>query len=299
MFERFRAPNGARVLEQLKSLAVAGDLEQFESAMREWDAVKPNKMDWAKSDDMVEFALECRDDVPDFKAVVLHRIFSAAAGAGQVEIAKYLIEQRGCVVYPTAIRDALEHQRWAVLELFLEKGWDINSPVEDNNTFPILKEVLDSEENVIWCLEHGADPIGRTAANNISVADVAAQWASLPVVKLLQKYGADYTKTDALHNAALGNESNRLEVMKYLIHDVGFPIDQLELEYLPRVYNSYAPNGLGTALHSAVKGECEDTLKYLLENGADQNKVDTKGRKPIDLARENQFEAGISILNKT
>ncbi|KAK8104738.1 uncharacterized protein PG998_011771 [Apiospora kogelbergensis] len=300
MFDRLcnRPPNGARVLEQLKAHAVAGDLEQFKSSLRQWDAVNPNKMSWAESDDMVEFALGCHDDVPDFKAVVLHRVLAAAAGAGQVDITKHLMEQRGCIAYPTALRDAFEHKQWAVLELFLEKGWDINSAVEDNNTFPILKEVLESEEKVVWCLEHGADPIGRTAAKDISVADVAAQCASLSVVKLLRQYGADFTKTDALHYAAMGSEPGRLEVMEYLIREAGFPIDQLELEYLPSVYKSYAPNGLGTALHSAVKRKCEETLKFLLDRGADLDKADTTDLKPIDIARQEKFEAGILLLDK-
>lgn len=131
-------PNGAIVLEDLKALAAAGDVDDFTYSMRKWDAV--NSMKWATLD-MIELTLQCRDDVPNVKAVVLHRVLTSAAEAGQVDIAKYLMEHYGCVVYPAAVRAALEREHWGVLELFLEKGWDINSAVEGNNTFPILKYV--------------------------------------------------------------------------------------------------------------------------------------------------------------
>lgn len=158
--------------------------------------------------------------------------------------------------------------------------------------------MLESEDQVQWCLDHGADPVGRTLAQNHDVASMAANWAPLSVVKLLRQYGVDYAKTDALQNAALGTKPGRLEVMAYLIHEAGFPINQLELEFLPDVHRIWACNGLGTALHRAVEGKCEETLKFLLDNGADRNKADTKGLKPIDLARENGFKAGVRLLQQ-
>ena len=139
MLARFwtRLPDGASVLEDLKALAITGDLEKFTSCMQKWDTVKNTK--WAELDTLEFFSLVCRDDVPNVKAVVLHRVLTAAAGAGKVNIVEYLMEQRGCVVYPAAVRAALGRERWAVLELFLKDGWDINSAVEGNNSFPILK----------------------------------------------------------------------------------------------------------------------------------------------------------------
>jgi hypothetical protein len=113
------APNGAAVLEDLKAVAAAGNVNDFKHAMRKWDAV--SSMEWATID-MLEVILESRDDVRDVKVVVLHRELTASAEAGQIDIAKYLIEERGCVVYPTAVRAALEREQWGVLELFLKKG---------------------------------------------------------------------------------------------------------------------------------------------------------------------------------
>ncbi len=158
--------------------------------------------------------------------------------------------------------------------------------------------MLGSEAQSRWCLDHGADPTRRTAARDHDVASVAGCWAPLSVIKLFREYGVDYAKTDALQNAAIGRHPGRVEVMAYLIHEAGFPIDQIELEFLPDVYREYAPNGLGTALHSAVKWECEETLKFLLENGADRDKPDANGHKPIDLAWQKGFKAGILLLEQ-
>jgi len=133
-------------LAELKALAAAGDIDGFISAMRKWDTVRNVK--WAKLS-MLELSLECHDDVPDTKAVVLHRVLTAAAEAGQVEIVKCLMEQHGCVVCVAAIRAALKHEQWSILELFIEKGWDINSAVLGNNTYPILKYVTSLASIVI------------------------------------------------------------------------------------------------------------------------------------------------------
>lgn len=134
------APSGATVFAELKALATAGDMDSFTSAMRKWDAVR--SVQWAKLS-MLELSLQCHDDVPDAKAVVLHRVLTVAAEAGQVDIAKCLIEQHGCVVCPAAVRTAFKCEQWGILDLFLEKGWDINSAVLGNNTHPILKYVVD------------------------------------------------------------------------------------------------------------------------------------------------------------
>lgn len=62
------------------------------------------------------------------------------------------------------------------------------------------------------------------------------------------------------------------------------------------MYRLFAPNGLGTALQSAVKRECEETLKFRLENGADRDKVNYYGQRPIDLACQNGFKAGVLLF---
>lgn len=133
------APRGKTVLAKLETPAIAGDMQGFTSAMREWDAVR--SVSWAKLS-MLELSLQCYDGVADAKAVVLHRVLTAAAEAGQVDIAKSLLEQHGCVVCPAAVRAAFKREQWGILELFLEKGWDINGAVLGNNTHPILKYVV-------------------------------------------------------------------------------------------------------------------------------------------------------------
>jgi hypothetical protein len=141
MFARLwpHTSKGARVFADLYALAVAGDMEGLTATLQKWDAVQSVR---CANLSMLELSLQSHDDVPDAKAVVLHRVLTAAAEAGQVDIARCLIEQYHCVVCVAAIRAAFKHERWAVLELFLEKDWDINSAVLGNNTYPILKLVI-------------------------------------------------------------------------------------------------------------------------------------------------------------
>ncbi|KAF2021944.1 ankyrin [Aaosphaeria arxii CBS 175.79] len=280
----------ARIYEELKALAAKGNLDKFKECMQRCDSIKSTKWDW--------LGIREWGNVPcaDSKTMMLHEVLMVAAEAGRSEIVKYLMEERGCVVFLSAALVALHNHRWPVLELFLDNGGDINYLY--NNMYPFLRHALDSVEQTAWCLEHGADPIGRTAAHDKTVAGLAAECAPLPVIKLLRKYGTDYTQTDALQMAAAGLVPNRLAVMEYLVHEANFPIDQLELEYFPYAFKAYAGNGLGTALHAAARHGCQEAIEFLLQNGADRDKVDTKGRKPIDLARENGFDAGVRLLSQ-
>ena len=139
---RFRtyASKGLRVLEDLKVLAAAGDMDKFINAMRIWDAVKTIR--FVNIDIYEQFELQCHHDIRNIKTALLHWVLIAAAEAGQVDIVRYLIDKNGCVIYIEAIRATFELNRWGVLELVLKKGWDINSSVGGNDTYTILRYVI-------------------------------------------------------------------------------------------------------------------------------------------------------------
>ncbi|EHK99739.1 Ankyrin repeat-containing protein [Glarea lozoyensis ATCC 20868] len=288
---------GTFLLVELKALTKAGDVEGFSSAMRKWEAVR--SPGWPRVS-LEEFVLWEGDVIPGKKVMLLHRVLITAAESGQVDIAEILIKRYGCITCTPAVFAAFKREQWGILKLFIKHGWNINSAVGGSNMYPVLKFVIKSEAKSRWCLDHGADPTLRTAALDHSVASVSGGLAPLSVVKLFREYGIDYTKTDALHEAAWwgSRRPGRVEVMAYLIYEVGYPINQVEHDYLPDVRRMYALNGLGTALHKAVKGECKETLKFLLENGADRGIADMCGNKPIDIAKEMGFKAGIRLLEQ-
>jgi hypothetical protein len=130
---------GAFVLVELKALTKAGDVEGFALAMRKWEAVRSVR--WAKLS-WSEYILWGEDDVPNKKAVILHRVLITAAETGQVDIAKILIRQYGCIVCTDAVTAAFKREQWEILELFLQSGWDINDSVQPGtNMYPTLRYV--------------------------------------------------------------------------------------------------------------------------------------------------------------
>jgi hypothetical protein len=137
----------------------------------------------------------------------------------------------------------------------------------------------------------------RTLAQESDVASLAGEIAPLNVVKLLRKYGADYTKTDALQFAAGSSSPDRIEILAYLLHEVKVPINQMKREFLPEIQFDWRWS-MGTALHSAADNGCTENLQYLLENGADRNKPNLVGWKPIDLARYRGHEKVVKLLQQ-
>ena len=88
----------------------------------------------------------------------MQRLLNASTREGHVDVASYLVSERHALVNAPAVRYALTRKRWAVMQMFLDRGWwDINQPTEGGNTLPILREILPSELLVRWCLEHDAD----------------------------------------------------------------------------------------------------------------------------------------------
>lgn len=70
-----------------------------------------------------------------------------------------------------------------------------------------------------------------------------------------------------------------------------------QMVYDPKTLkSSYAKFNGFTALHFAVYYDFLDTIKVLLENGADKNIEDAYGQKPIDYARRFHMTYLVSVL---
>jgi hypothetical protein len=81
--------------------------------------------------------------IPD-KTLALQRVLNAAAKEGHTEVVAYLLDQKRCIVTQMAVRWALTRKQWDVMQLFLDRGWNINSPVEGGNTCSVLRYVSDT-----------------------------------------------------------------------------------------------------------------------------------------------------------
>lgn len=271
--------------------AESGDLASLKNALAEWDQV--DKFDWFERS-LVEFFTEMRHSIPE-KTLPLQRALYEAAKNGHADVVVHLFE-KGCVVTAPATRYVFVRRHWDVAQAYLDSGWDINTPQEGGNTCPILREIISSPERVRWCLEHGSDPMFVSRGHNNSIAGAAADIAPVETFRLLKEYGADFTKTNALHRAASSSRPRRLDVMAYLLDEGGVNINQFEYEHDPDYFEEPYRIGIGTALHAAVWSKRIENAKFLVERGIDKDLTDDEGRKAVDIARERDIPQGLALL---
>ena len=63
---------------------------------------------------------------------LLTRLLVRAAGANQVATVKYIMVKRGVSITPMIAKKALNGNAFDVLEVFLDHGWNINNPAQEN-----------------------------------------------------------------------------------------------------------------------------------------------------------------------
>ncbi|KAF4991316.1 hypothetical protein FDECE_14086 [Fusarium decemcellulare] len=283
--------NPEQILQHVIDAAESGDLAALKAALAEWDQV--DDFEWF-SRTFAELFIEQRHSIPE-RIFPLQRAFNKAAKNGHANVSAHLLE-KGCVVTAPAVRYTFVRQHWDVAQLYLDSGWDINTPLEGGNTCPILKEVISSPERVRWCLEHGADPMFVSSGRNTSVLGNAGNMAHVETFRILKEHGVDFTKSNVLHRAAGSTRKGRVEVMAYLLDEAGANINQLEYEHDPDHFEGEHRIGEGTALHSAVRVKSAENIKFLIERGIDKDLVDWKGLKAVDKAREKDYAEGLALL---
>jgi len=133
--------------------------------------------------------------------------------------------------------------------------------------------------------------------------DIACRTNQINIIKLLTKYGANPNEVDVF--SVFYNSSD--EVINYFV-DNGLDCDKLtNYEWPPIVYlcrgdkgenpdkvkklikhikniNAQTPNGV-SALHASAKAGFAKVTQLLIDNGANVNIKDSKGKTPLDYSR--------------
>lgn len=127
-----------QIFDELKASAEVGDLLRLKVALARWDdaaikmgSVSPNMAG------VVQTQHETSKGI-----IALQGVLYKAAYCGHTEVVTYLLDSTGCSITTGAVRAALFRSHWDVLQCFLERGWDINCPVQGGNTCPLLRYVL-------------------------------------------------------------------------------------------------------------------------------------------------------------
>ncbi|OTB09215.1 hypothetical protein M426DRAFT_7229 [Hypoxylon sp. CI-4A] len=285
------------VFEELKGYAARGDLHNLKEALEtRWDLLEEfSDLSWFDGN-MMDHFIRRNSLTGSNKTTVLQRVLNTAAKEGHANIARHLLDRGYCVITPPAVRCAMGKESWDVLQVYLDHGWNINSSVEGGNTLPIIYFAVRSIAQVKWCLEHGADPtIGNCKRNN-DIPSHMGYYGTVEMVRALKEHGVDFTKSNALQDAASSYIQGRIEVMAYLLDEAKVPINSKEYEYDPDLFEVWSPYRDSTALHRAARLKKLGNLKFLLERNADRSIKNGFGKTAADLAREAGFDEAIPLL---
>lgn len=142
------------LFREMQTAAHNGDLPQLHAQLTKWDTevtdgVPATSKDHLWFEPTVVERLEVFDELnrpqENQKSIstswyIFNRLLIAASRANQVDIVTFFLEQRGCPITSVAVQKAMATNSFDVLEVFLEHGWDINQPIQ-NNICTILRFV--------------------------------------------------------------------------------------------------------------------------------------------------------------
>ncbi|KAH6643691.1 ankyrin repeat-containing domain protein [Boeremia exigua] len=226
----------------------------------------------------------------------LYYSLSEAIRQENVEIIHFLLDENvknGDFPAKATVRS----RAFKVLELFLQRGWDINQPLCRIEPSVLCVPLSTSDkEMVMWLLDHGANPNSRCDWD-FTPTSVAMLAAPLETINTLFERGANPLCGQLLHYAVLRDKSDALEVVCKIV-EKGAPINEIKYEKELKTYFERKPFGLGTPLHRAAETGKKDVVEYLLKMGADSLKLDSKGLTPRYWAEKKGFTDVTHILEE-
>ncbi|KAF5013312.1 hypothetical protein FDECE_662 [Fusarium decemcellulare] len=256
---------------------LVGDLPKLHDAFVQWNKLASETPESLHSE---------RDDNGRLVSKVdVRQILWHAVKGGHASVVGYLlheIDEKNWEMHYDTVQIAVKRKNWAIVNIFLHHGWDINDPSYDVcNGGSILAALVEREECVRGLLELGADPRGTGRGGSSRLTFRAGGRAPVSVLRMLREYGIDFKQSNALHAAARYNSA---EAVAYLSDEGGVPINQIWLtDQEPP--GSWINERGDTPLHYASRAyNSVHRIKLLLAMGADRTIRNANGDLPIDLA---------------
>ena len=146
-----------------------------------------------------------------------------------------------------------------------------------------------------FVLEHGQNPNLKRGMSDIQAGPWAIraghdQSVVIELLQLMLQHGWKHKGTASFICAA---EMGNVEAMKLLLENDG---DLEEAGIWWQVTDLESVNSTGTALYRACMAGQVDSVKWLLEQGADPTAKDKIGRSCLDTAKSNGHEEIVKIL---
>ena len=230
---------------------------------------------------------------------ILESLLNIAVRSKHANIVRYLLdldpnaEIPSSVVYEAACIASIE-----IYGLLLQKqpeilqyGWE---RVGDSVMVSVLSKDL---AFLTFLLENGADP-GRDPRHydwrhhtRSLPVELAVLRSQKDVIQTLLDHGARLHPTEALQWAA---GSGKLEILELLLKN-GANINAMLDEDLR---DNYMSETFGSALHNAVENKQVETVKFLLDRGANAALLDSEGRSALVMAEILGDGSMISLLRQ-
>ena len=177
--------------------------------------------------------------------------------------------------WPLIVKCAARGQTHAVT-LLAERGADVNARGPDNWTALILAAVGGHAQTVNKLIELGADPHATNLWGKTAM-DLARQWNHTETIQVLNLAGVDRSDNRCLITAALWNKTDAIEVLTAAGMDINARGAQGSTALHAKVCQNVIPGD-----HYAVYPI--DTIRWLLDHGADPNVQDNAGCTALTLA---------------
>ncbi|KAI4276459.1 MAG: hypothetical protein LQ337_002475 [Flavoplaca oasis] len=184
------------------------------------------------------------------------------------------------------------------LQVLLDHGWDINSP-EPHNEPPVMRRIVQDEALVRWFLGQGANPNAPAASLDKTPLSSAVQQASLDNIKLMFRHGGSTSRGQLLNMASDRTDSECVPSLQFLFDSGDTRINNVWLEDQPdsSPWNRFDN---ATPLHHAVRVGNIDSVRWLLDHGADplkrSRRIIGSGTTPIDTASYLGYEEIAALL---
>jgi len=171
------------------------------------------------------------------------------------------------------------------IRLALKQGVNINAKNDANATALLIAAYRTNFEAVKYLVEHGADVNITNKNGNTPIGIVGWKTGNLEIMNYLIEHGADINLTNNNGDSPLGLlvwDTNNLEAIKCLV----------EQKADVNIANN---NGDTPLMDAAYLGKTK-ILSYLLSNGSDSNLKNKKSKTALDLARLQNKQVAIEIL---
>ena len=262
-------------VEALKIAVADGDIESVPNILSEWETAPiKTRLPWSHFSTALYLAIDI----------------------GNTDMTRCLTEH-GVDHGAFAFEKAMTKRLYPVMQIFLDRGFDINEPKGRKDPGPLARSI-DDAELVKWLLDRGADPNRETAEEQTPLS-FAVRYGAFDIINLMLEAGGPGSTSHGylIHSAIYRQLPDRLEILRFLLDRVPRKaLTELEYEgesndkkFLSEMQNLFI--GCCNPLHAAASQGYLDAVRILLEYGADPMIADGKGRLASDLARgENHIE---------